>query len=241
MQTALGMRRLGYTVMLEEDAVFSSETNTGPALKRMQQAGIELVDLARVQSYAGGDAPLPDAPVQDVARATPGEVGIVLNALAAESVSASSDPWRAAKLARLKELLLISEWFDIPLYATDPSASLPAELQGVLSKTILDASEIATSQLVIAGTDDGLDALIDAHTGTRTLFLMEDALIGDAALRATLDARYDDGDVPLTYKSFYYEMTSTVAFEDWPADWIERDAEYYERTVAPEDLPPITP
>jgi hypothetical protein len=43
LQTVLGLRAMGLTVMLEADAVFSEETNPSPALRRMQQAGVLLV------------------------------------------------------------------------------------------------------------------------------------------------------------------------------------------------------
>ncbi|MBI2893907.1 MAG: isochorismatase family protein [Deltaproteobacteria bacterium] len=247
LETVLGMRRLGYTVVLEEDAVFSSEPNTGPALRRMTQAGVVLADSAQVTAFAERRAALPDAAARTVPRVTPGAVAIVLNHLDDAVVAGSSDRWKAQKLARLRELLLISEWFDVPLYAQGPDApELPAELEGLIERAILPASRLddGVTQLVVAGTDAGLDDLAGAQPGARTLFLMEDALVAASEpgdLRQVLEARYDSGDVPLTYKTFYYEMTATVAFEDWPADWIELDAEYYERTVAPEDLPPIDP
>jgi nicotinamidase-related amidase len=246
MQTVLGLRRAGYGVRLQQDAVFSSEPNVGPALRRMTQAGVTLVDEAAVSALAVEGATLDAPQTVSIPRARPGEVGILLNHLDADEVDAASDPWSAAKLARLRELLLISEWFDLPLYAADPGATLPSSLQGLLSSTIHPASEIdaSTAQLVIAGTDRELAARVEAHHGARAVFLLEDALIatdGEAALRALLDERYDLGEVPLTYKSLYYEVTETVAFEDWPQAWIDRDAEYYERTVAPESLPPIEP
>ena len=39
LQSVLGVLELGYEVFLLEDALFSEEPNTGPALRRMEQAG----------------------------------------------------------------------------------------------------------------------------------------------------------------------------------------------------------
>ncbi|MFT4511358.1 MAG: nicotinamidase-related amidase [Planctomycetota bacterium] len=40
MQSCLGLRALGFDVFLLEDCIFSNEANIGPALRRMQMAGV---------------------------------------------------------------------------------------------------------------------------------------------------------------------------------------------------------
>jgi nicotinamidase-related amidase len=64
LETVIGLRRLGHTVVVEDDAVFSSETNTAPALRRMTQAGVVLADHERVRALVEARAALPVAAVQ---------------------------------------------------------------------------------------------------------------------------------------------------------------------------------
>ncbi len=237
LQTVLGLRALGLGVVLEKDAVFSEETNTAPALRRMRQAGVSLASAAEVSALLGG-GPLPAVPAEPIRRLKPLAVATVLNQLDQASLNAAQDPHKAAKQARLRELLLASEWFGVPIFGT--TTSLPASLAGLLKKPIRPLAELAAEkgieQVVIAGTAQGLAALVDGQS--REVFLVEDGLLGTSL--GALEPEVQRGAVPITYKTFYYEMTRSVNLSEWPSpDWVARDPEYYNKTQAPEDLPPI--
>jgi len=240
LQTVLGLRESGHEVFLIDDAVMSEDPNVAPARARLTQAGVQRVSTLALSVFVAGastPAPFVDAPV---ARVRPNDAAIVLHALDTDTLDDVADPHVTAKRARLRELLLISAWFAIPVYAA--STTLPPELTGLLADPIAPLADLPPdAQVVVAGTDDGLLTMLEglAH---EEIFLMTDALVATSdasALTALVDARVTHGDVPLTYKTFFYEMTETVNFEDWPADWIARDAVYYPITVAPESLPPI--
>lgn len=236
LQTVLGLRALGLGVVLQKDAVFSEETNTAPSLRRMRQAGVSLASAAEVSALLGG-GPLPAVPADPIRRLKPFAVATVLNQLDQASLSAAQDPHKAAKQARLRELLLASEWFGVPIFGT--TTSLPSSLAGLLKKPIRPLAELAAEkgieQVVIAGTTQGLAALVAGQS--REVFLVEDGLLGTSL--GALEPQVQGGAVPITYKTFYYEMTRSVDLSEWPPDWVARDPEYYQKTQAPEDLPPI--
>jgi nicotinamidase-related amidase len=249
MQSVLGLREMGLTVLLERDAVFSEETNTSSALRRMEQAGVVLVDEAQVASFLADPHQLPaglDAPVRIVA---PLQVGVVLNDLTSASIAGSGDAYKAQKLARLRELLLVSEWFGLPVYVNDVSAGLPAELQDYFWGELRPAAQIAgdttVTQLVFAGSDGGVSGAVLGHRQNHDIFVMEDALLAEttnADQAALLAPLVESGVVPTTYKSFWYDMTKSVEPAEWPSQtWVDKIEEYYPITQAPEDLPPIGP
>ncbi len=249
MQTVLGLRSMGVTVLLEHDAVFSEETNTSPALRRMEQAGVVLVDHTEVAGFVADQDHLPVAVDAVVRGVEPLEMGVVLNALSSASIASSGDVYKSQKLARLRELLLVSEWFGLPVYVDDPAAGLPAELAeyywGELRPVGQIASDAGVTQLVLAGTDAALPGVVAARSSAHDVFVMEDALLAQrtvadqAALIAPL---VEQGVVPTTYKSFWYDMTRSVDTGEWPSQaWVDKIDEYYPITQAPEDLPPIAP
>lgn len=248
LQTVLGLRELGFEVLLQRDAVFSEETNVGPSLRRFEQAGGTLVTEAEVLAFFEG-APLPAASAATARRVRPLEMGVALVDFSNASFEASDDAVRVAKVARLRELLLVSEWFERPVYVEDPAAGLPAALDqfylGELRSFDDLASDAEVTQLVVAGTDGDVAGTIGPWLGARELFVMEDALLtqGSAAQQSTaLAPLFDAGLVPTTYKTFYYEMTRSVDLDEWPSeDWVARLDEYWDITQAPEDLPPIAP
>ena len=242
LQTVLGLRAMGITVILQRDAVFTSEPNTGPALRRMEQAGVVMATAAEVKAYVEQTGPLPQ-PAQSgpITIIKPTSIAVLLDELTDAAVSASQDPYKTAKLARLRELLLISEWFDIPLFGT--VTTLPTQLAGLITKQIRPAAELdqsAALQIVLAGSDTSLGSLIASHGAGRDLFLLEDGLLASGTGQAAaLEQLYQGGAVPLTYKSLYYGMTKSVDLGEWPKAWVDRDPIYYPKTNAPESLPPI--
>jgi nicotinamidase-related amidase len=247
LQTVLGLREMGFTVMLEQDAVFTSETNTSPALRRMQQAGVLLADQAAVAGYVTKQTELPKGGDHAVRLTEPLRMGVVLNDFTDAALAGSADPLMTQKFARLRELLLVSEWFELPVYVADAGAGLPAEFapyfEGQLRPITQIEQDSLVTQLVFAGTDGGLADSMSAWMASRQLFVMEDALLAlgtPAAQKEMLQPFFDEGLVPTTYKSFYYDMTKSVDLAEWPSQqWVERFDEFYWITQAPEDLPPI--
>jgi nicotinamidase-related amidase len=249
MQTVLGLRTLGKGVILQKDGVLSSETNPSPALRRMQQAGVTLADQTEVAAFAADPQHLPEVPGVPVRITRPLEVGVVLNQLTPATYGASADPLKSQKFARLRELLLVSEWFGRAVYVDDPAAGLPSELASYYKGPLLPISQLGSAsdltQLFFAGTDANLASALEGWLGQRELYVMEDALLATSsprALKDTLAPFFDQGLVPTTYKSFYYDMTKSVALEQWPSqEWVQKWEEYYWITQAPEDLPPMPP
>lgn len=247
MQTVLGLRSMGKGVILERDGVLSSETNPSPALRRMQQAGVVLADQNEVAAFVADPQHLPAVPDVPVRITRPLEVGVVLNQLTSASYAASGDPLKSQKFARLRELLLVSEWFSLPVYADDPAAGLPSELATFYQGALLPVSQIAAdtnvTQLFFAGTDQNLSPVLSSWMTSRDMYVMEDALLAAGAPQAQKDMLapfFTDGLVPTTYKSFYYDMTKSVALEQWPSqEWVQKWEQYYWITQAPEDLPPM--
>jgi nicotinamidase-related amidase len=245
LQTVLGLREMGLDVLLQTDAVFSEETHTSPALRRMQQAGVRLVTLDDVAGFAAAPETLPAHADQPVRRVRPLEMGVVLNAFGA-GADLDGDPLDTHKTARLKELLLVSEWFELPVFVADPGSGLPAELADNYWGTLQPLSAIAGSgvtQLVVAGTDAGIDGALGGWMDGREVFVMEDALLATGAAgaqEAALAPFFEQGLVPTTYKTFWYEMTQSVDPAEWPSpEWTAKIDEYWDITQAPEDLPSI--
>ena len=142
--------------------MFTEEVNDGPALRRMRQAGIVAVTMQDAEALITNGAASPAAPASGPpVIVSPLETGIVLHDLAGLSVA---DPNAAAKKARMKELLLISEWFKMPVLAADPQAALaalPADLKAIVKRPFLalSARPAQVKQLVVAGGRSGLDAV----------------------------------------------------------------------------------
>src|SRR5262249_4885782 len=154
------------------------------------------------------------------------------------------DPLNTQKSARLRELLYVCDWFSLPVYANNPSAGVPSSFasyfQGQLRPLSQIASDASTQQLIFAGTDASLADLMSAQKATHELFVMEDALLAKTsadAQKQMLQPFFDDGLVPTTYKSFYYEMTHSVSLDEWPSqDWVQKYDQFFWITSAPEDL-----
>lgn len=249
MQTVLGLRKLGFTVLVEGDAVFTSETNTSPAVRRMQQAGAVMVDQNQVQGFVANPNALPKGQDVPVTILAPLSAGVVFNAFDDASVGATPDPLKTQKAARLQQLLLVSEWFELPVYVANPTIGLPSAYASYFHGQLLPISQIAqdaaVTELVVAGTDGGLSDALTSWKASHQLYVMEDALFSMSspdAQKAMLEPFYAGGIVPTTYKSFYYDMTKSVDPSGWPSQvWVQRFDPYYDLTMAPEDLPPMPP
>jgi hypothetical protein len=143
--------------------------------------------------------------------------------------------------------LLVSEWFDLPVYVTDVAAGLPADFAPYFEGTLRPIGQIAqdrsVTQLVFSGTDGGLAEAMSAWSQSHQLYVMEDALLSlgtPSAQKEMLQPFFEQGLVPTTYKSFYYDMTRSVDVAEWPSpERIQKYDEYYWLTQAPEDLPPM--
>jgi hypothetical protein len=172
---------------------------------------------------------------------------VVLTDFTESALAGSADPLTMQKSARLRELLLVSEWFELPVYVADVGAGLPPAFlpyfEGQLRPTAQIAQDSFVQQLVFAGTDGALADTLSAYAGSHELFVIEDALLalGTAeAQKDLLEPWYDAGVVPTTYKTFYYETSKSVDLSEWPSQkWVERFDEYFAITQAPEDLPPL--
>ena len=243
LQSMLGLRRAGFEVLALVDALFTEEVNDGPALRRMRQAGIVAVTMQDAEALITNGAASPAAPASGPPLiVSPLETGIVLHDLAGLSVA---DPNAAAKKARMKELLLISEWFKMPVLAADPQAALaalPADLKAIVKRPFLalSARPAQVKQLVVAGGRSGLDAVVTELQKGGDVFLVEDALFGGAS--ADLEPLYVKGAVPTTYKTLYYEMIQSVNDAQWPSQqWVTDSNPYFDLTKSPEELPPLVP
>jgi hypothetical protein len=170
----------------------------------------------------------------------PLETGILLQGL--EGLNAA-DANGSQKMVRLRELLLVSEWFRLPVLSADPTsalAALPANLRSILTRPIIALASRPSSvtQLAVAGAHAGIAAAVAALAGKVDVFLVEDTLVGGGA--AELEPLYVNGAVPTTYKTLYYELTQSVSDAQWPSQqWVTDGTKYFDLTMAPEQLPPL--
>lgn len=240
MQTVLGLRRAGFEVIAAVDTLFTEEVNNGPALRRMRQAGILQLANTEIETLLATNKATPKpkaAPPPAIVR--PLEIGFLLNDVASVSGQSTSSP----QMVRLRELLLVSEWFRIPLLAADPAkalAALPSALRNIVTRPVTSLAQrpAQVKQIAIAGGRTGVAQVIAGLAGTET-FLVEDALVGGAA--GDFEPLYVAGTaVPSTYKTLYYELIQSVSDAQWPSQqWVSDGNKYYDMTMAPETLPQI--
>jgi nicotinamidase-related amidase len=243
LQTILGLRRAGYEVIAVNDTIFTEEINIPPAVRRMRQAGVVELPMQDVETLltTGGSSPAPPAMAAPPVIIRPLETGILLHDLGGLS---AADANSAQKMVRLRELLLLSEWFRLPVLAADPAsalAALPANLRSVLTRPIIALASRPSNvtQLAVAGGHAGIGTAVAALAGKVDVFLVEDTLVGGGA--ADLEPLYVNGAVPTTYKTLYYELTQSVSDAQWPSQqWVTDGNKYFDLTMAPEELPPLT-
>lgn len=245
MQTALGLRAMGFEVLLQKDAVFSSEPNVSPALRRMERAGVRLVSMTETRAWIDGKplpSPVPQNQNSVIVPVKNGrlQVALVLNQLTEANLRDTSDRWHEEKLQRLRELLIVAAWFELPVYVPGGSSfEIPRTLQRLLGRrAMVEVRKIRTlplsrlgseSQVFVAGTAPGLDATFASLKGKQT-FLLEDATLGAGAGRA----------LPITYKSLYYGLIRSVSMQEWPLRrWAERDERFFPMLEELEGLKPI--
>ena len=240
MQTVLGLRRAGFDVITVDEATFTEEVNDGPAFRRMKQAGIVDLPIADVEKLleSGGRSPAPTE-THAATTAHPFEVGILLHDLEGFG---GSDANSSQKTVRLRELLLVSEWFELPVFAENPSAAtaaLPASLRSLVKRPIraLAARPSSVKQMAVAGARADIATIAATLAKAGDVFVVEDALIG----QQDLESLYVAGAMPSTYKSLYYELIHSVSEAEWPSQkWVSEGTRFYwNATMAPEELPPL--
>lgn len=253
--TALGLRELGYDVLLVADAVFSSEENIDPALERLRQAGVRIGDHREAERLIQGvDRPefssepprnLIIEPVQESAKTVALIVSGVLSPDVQEMCGVS------ARIQRFRELLIFADWLRLPVYVSGDvrdHVDWTGDVLGFsqfgdgLDRTMvrpldsLDAS--AYRYLVLAGAHTDLPSKLAQIGAPRRLFAITDATFSPA-----LDVSAETGAagfVPMTYKTFYREVTGSVSLTDWPSTaWSQRLGHYQTLLRDPESLPPV--
>ena len=247
LQTILGMRRAGLEVLVVTECLFTEEVNTVPAFRRYKQAGVVEINMsdaeALLQSGGASSTPAPstNAPPTIV---QPLALGVLLNGVEGNGLSAA-DPNGSPKMVRVRELLLVSEWFKLPLFAVDPQATsngMPADWKSIITRPItpLASRPASIKQLAVAGGHAGVSAVVTgAKTAGADVFLVEDALVGGGS--SDLKPLYQGGAVPATYKTLYYELIQSVDKGQWPSQqWVTDGNRFFDLTKAPEELPPLT-
>ena len=242
MQTILGLRRLGLEVVALVDGIFTEEVNVAPALRRWVQTGVAQASVTDAHGILSGQTAVAFPPSPRPATTTrPLNIGFVLH----ELDKLGADPAASAKQVRLQQLLYISAWFRIPVFAEDPAsatAALTGNLSGILTGPILPLSSLpgTITQLAIAGAHDGVNAeATQLRQSGLDVFMLEDILIGGNSV--DLEPAYVAGAIPSTYKTLYYELTHSVDDSGWPSQqWvIDGQNMYWSLTLAPEELPPV--
>jgi hypothetical protein len=156
------------------------------------------------------------------------------------------------QLVRLENLLRLADWMELPVIATfehpvDRNGMFPERLEGLfpargrrftkrtynccLEPTILEAIKaLPGKQIAVAGAETDV-CIMQTVLGLLKLgyqiFLLEDCLYTtEPQPRPALDRMYRAGAVPITFKSFAYELAVSVDHSPWLDTWIERDRPY---------------
>lgn len=164
-------------------------------------------------------------------------------------------------LVRLEQLLVVAEWFALPVVATleEPVAEkgdLHERLRRVFpgsgrtfckhcfdlcAEADIEAAltDLGRDQFALAGGETDvcvLQSALGLRSRDRQVFLLEDCLFSsEVHPRPALERMHQAGAVPCTYKTFYYELLGTVDAERWQR---ERQAALDKGFVDAESLPP---
>ncbi len=170
---------------------------------------------------------------------------------------------REPVMVRIEHLLLLAETFDLPTVATfehpvETKGWLPERLERVFPKagqrlvkhtynccedkqTRAALQNIETRELIVAGAETDvcvLQSVLGLLDMGFQVFLMVDGIFSsDHDPAAAIQRMVRAGAVPITYKSFYYEMKKSVDVEPLYMTWNARYADGEERYRSPEDLP----
>jgi nicotinamidase-related amidase len=170
-------------------------------------------------------------------------------------------------LARLEQLLLLTETFSLPLIATfehpvESKGWLPERLEAVfpahgrrlIKHTFNCCAEpeirgalqaLAVHQIAVAGSETDV-CVLQSTLGLLDLgfqvFLIEDGLFtSEPHPGPAIERMYRAGAIPLTYKTLYYELRGTVDREAPQHAWNARYAAGEPCYLAPEELPEWKP
>jgi nicotinamidase-related amidase len=270
LQTVHGLLDMGCSVFLMEDAVFTSEPNTGPAIKRMIQSGAILSTVDRLETALEKnelEALQNDSSIPSRTKASiidPQGVAVVVADLQQAFIDEASSKNKEAKLARVNELFILSDWLQIPFFMTFDSSlnqTVPSRFTEVkppqtkmvvhepdsVPNGLLTALKNAeVSQVIVAGVEARASVgqtARDLQIAGFEVFLMEDAvLFSNSTDGSEPDTLYQEGIVPTTYKAFYYDMLRSMNPAEWISPiWLKRAEEKFDYLMTyPEDLPPIS-
>jgi nicotinamidase-related amidase len=165
-------------------------------------------------------------------------------------------------LARLEQLLIICDWFELPVLATleepvaekgqldnrlarhlpDSAVTFTKQCYGIANepKIVTGLEQLGRPRLAVAGSETDV-CVLQSALGLIELgyevFLLEDCVFSSEPNTAPAVARMRQaGAVSCTYKMLYYELLRT----DDPQAWSEQQSQATSRGfVAPESLPPL--
>lgn len=255
MLTALGLRELGYEVFVAKDAVFSSELNVDYAWQRMKRAGVHAADQTFVKQLLSGKAVPPPAPPVAQLLFDPIKDGAANSALIL-SATLSPEAMRGcnavAKMERLSSLIIFAEWLQIPVYVagnlsdvallSDPNLALSEAARQSLERLQLKPIDTLKTKryefIAMAGEEGGLLGGVSTLSPDQRRFVLKDAtfkLDESAGLSPSLREF-----IPISFKTYYREMTGSVSFDDWASpDWVERAATFEQVLKDPEAMSPV--
>jgi nicotinamidase-related amidase len=253
MLTALGLRERGYEVFVTKDAVLSAELDVTAALTRMKIAGVHVVDHTLVKQFLSGKAMPPAAPKSDrlLIRAIKDSAvrsAIVLS-VAFDRLDGCND---GAKLERLAELIVFAEWLKIPVYVDgdvdaawqtlDRSLAFSQAARTVVTRAAWKPLTAFSAQRYKSVTFAGAalptwDAADAAPYAINTYVLVDASFPPNQGVELAMSSRTA---IPISYKSYYRELTGSVSFSDWPSQaWVARAAQFEPVMRDPEALTPI--
>lgn len=253
MLTALSLREHGYEVFVTKDAVLSAELDVTAALTRMKGSGVHVVEHTLVKQFLSGKAMPPAAPKAGRLLIRPLKDGLVRSAIV---LSVSADPLDGcndgAKLERLSELIVLAEWLKIPVYVDgdvdgawrtlDRSLPLSQSARAVVERTGWKPMTAFSAQryksVAFAGAAFPSWNTADVPPDSIATYVLVDASFPPKQrVELALNSRTA---IPITYKTYYRELTGSVSFSDWPShSWVERAVQFEPVMRDPEALTPI--